>query len=147
MDDLLSGKSKKPAAQELPKPNKQPIDEGTPHLEAPVAQDPSPLAVNPQTAPVSRATPRPQKQKTKTPTIHLRSDDNEEEKVKVTFYVSEEIQYDLDDAQLQLRRLAPNHVKKNQLSKSAVVEAALRIVIDNLEAERENSALAQYLFA
>lgn len=70
----------------------------------------------------------------------------EEEKVKVTFYVSQNIQYELDYARLQLLRLAPRNINKRQVSKSAIVEAALKIAIANLEQQGENSALAQMLY-
>lgn len=70
----------------------------------------------------------------------------EEEKGKATFYLAQDVQYDLDTAQIQLRRLAPRYVKKQQLSKSAIVEAALRIAYEELEQKGSNSQLAQILF-
>jgi len=70
----------------------------------------------------------------------------EEEKGKATFYLAQDVQYDLDTSQIQLRRLAPRYVKKQQLSKSAIVEAALRIACEDLEQKGPNSRLAQILF-
>lgn len=127
MNDLLSGK-KSPPAKEEPETARQ-------NTSLPAKQQPS------------VASSKPQKTPSETPSLSLSTSIKEEDKVKVTFYVTEDIQYDLDVAQLKLRRLAPKHIGKQQLSKSALVEAALRITIDNLEANGENSVLAQYLFA
>ena len=130
MDNLLSGK--KPPAGAPPKPIRQ--DTGIP-----VKQQTEP--------PVAEAKPAPTRETRSKPALKLAYAKEEEEKVKVTFYVSEELQYNLDSAQLQLRRAAPSHVKKQQLSKSAIVEAALVLIIDDLEKEGEGSVLARYLFS
>lgn len=130
MDDLLSGK--KPPTVAPPKPVRQ--DAGIP-----VKQQTEP--------PVAEAKPAPIRETRSKPALKLTYAKEEEEKVKVTFYVSEELQYNLDAAQLQLRRAAPSHVKKQQLSKSAIVEAALVLIIDDLEKEGEGSVLARYLFS
>jgi hypothetical protein len=70
----------------------------------------------------------------------------EEVKAKATFYIAQDVQFDLDDAQIQLRRFAPRYVKKQQLSKSAIVEAALRLAFEELEQQGPNSRLAKILF-
>ncbi len=69
-----------------------------------------------------------------------------EDKAKATFYIAQDVQFDLDDAQSQLRRLAPRYIKKQQLSKSAIVEAALRLAFEELEQQGPNSRLAKVLF-
>ncbi|KAA3655912.1 MAG: hypothetical protein DWQ04_32550 [Chloroflexi bacterium] len=69
-----------------------------------------------------------------------------EEKAKATFYMAQDVQFDLDDAQIKLRRLAPRYIKKQQLSKSAIVEAALRLAFEELEQQGSNSQLAKILF-
>ena len=67
-----------------------------------------------------------------------------EEKKKATFYILEDVLHNLDEMQLQLRRLADSS-QRGQISKSAIVEAALQIAMEELAQHPEESALAQRL--
>ncbi len=62
-----------------------------------------------------------------------------EEKVKATFYLSQEAVDALEDAWLQLRRLSSD---RSSVSKSAIVEAALEIALEELAKQGAESALA-----
>ncbi len=119
MDDLLSGN--RPANTRKPANQNTSIPEELPQ-EQPAVQ------------------PRMQQ----TPRYQTASPD--ENKMKATFYIAQDVQFDLDDAQSQLRRLAPRYVKKQQLSKSAIVETALRLAFEELEQQGTNSRLAKVLF-
>lgn len=122
MDDLLSGNR--------PANTRKPAKQNTGIPEEP-----------PQTPPQAQSRqPQSSQHRPQTPPAY------EEEKGKATFYLAQGVQYDLDTAQIQLRRLAPPYIKKQQLSKSAIVEAALRIAYEDLEQKGPNSQLAQILF-
>ena len=118
MDDLLSGNRQ----QNTSKPAKQNADIPAESQQAP------PVRPRQQQPPRYQAPPQ------------------DEQKAKATFYMAQDVQFDLDDAQIQLRRLAPRYVKKQQLSKSAIVEAALRLAFEELEQQGPNSRLAKILF-
>jgi outer membrane protein OmpA-like peptidoglycan-associated protein len=118
MDDLLSGNR--------PKNTSKPAKRNT---DIPAEPQPDPPARQRQQQPSRYQAPPP-----------------EEQKAKATFYMAQDVQFDLDDAQIQLRRLAPRYVKKQQLSKSAIVEAALRLAFEELEHQGPNSQLAKILF-
>ena len=67
-----------------------------------------------------------------------------EEKGKATYYIDQEILYSLDAAQLRLRRLASPD-QRGHISKSAIVETALQIVLEELESDVANSRLLSAL--
>jgi len=65
-----------------------------------------------------------------------------EEKIKATFYLSQETVDLLEDGWLKLRRLATDRAS---VSKSAIVEAALEITLEDLAKYGEQSELASKL--
>ena len=67
-------------------------------------------------------------------------------KAKATFYITEDVQLDLDLFQARLRRIAPADMKKQQISKSAIVETAIRIAIAEFEQKGDRSLLTRELF-
>lgn len=143
MNDLLSGKKNESAAPR-PKPviASPEVNQNTSNTES---QNTSIQEIEAPTSNLTQVPANPQSTP-KTPVPSLSAAESEEEKVKVTFYVSQDIQYELDYARLQLLRLAPRNINKRQVSKSAIVEAALKIAIANLEQQGDNSALAQMLY-
>jgi hypothetical protein len=66
-----------------------------------------------------------------------------DEKVKATYYLSPQTVDALDDAKLKLRRLLPK--SKRQISTSAIVDAAIQLIITDLDMEGEKSRLASLL--
>ena len=67
----------------------------------------------------------------------------DDEKVKATYYLSQTTLDALEETKLQLRRIAGKD--KRQISSSAIVEAALRIAFEDFEAEKTASKLASIL--
>lgn len=65
-----------------------------------------------------------------------------EEKIKATFYLSQELIDALEDGWLQLRRMARD---RSSVSKSAIVEASLEIALEDLARHKEQSHLASKL--
>ena len=63
------------------------------------------------------------------------------EKVKATFYLSQEAVDALDEAWYRLRRLTKTH--KGRVSKSAIVDIAVQMTLEDLEAEGPESHLAR----
>ena len=65
-------------------------------------------------------------------------------KRKATYYLSEQVLSELEEGWFRLRQMAGQEEKGN-VSKSAIVEAALRDALDELESEGEGSKVAQVL--
>jgi len=65
---------------------------------------------------------------------------SEADKVKATFYLPSDVEADLERAWLQLRRLTGRKV-----SKSDLVAAALRALVEDVEAKGERSGFAKRL--
>ena len=104
---------------------------------------------------VTSPAPRPSGQKkkpaprkrTKRPAVKKEAESEqgrgeEVEKQKATFYLSETALADLENAWMSLRSLKRG---KGSVSKSGIVEAALRAALDEYEAKGKNSVLAQAL--
>ncbi len=64
------------------------------------------------------------------------------DKVKGTFYLSAAVMEQLDDAWLSLRKQAQ---QRSQVSKSAIVEAALQIALDDIQKRGAESQVADKL--
>ena len=62
-------------------------------------------------------------------------------KVKATFYIGEDAVNALDDAHYRLRRMARPE-NRGSISKSLIVEEALKIVIEELESKGDTSRIA-----
>ena len=63
-------------------------------------------------------------------------------KRKATYYLSEDVLSELEEGWFRLRQMAGQE-EKGSVSKSAIVEAALRDALDELESEGEESRLAE----
>jgi len=63
-------------------------------------------------------------------------------KRKATYYLSEEVLSELEEGWFRLRQMA-GQGEKGSVSKSAIVEAALRDALEDLKAEGEGSTLAE----
>lgn len=60
-----------------------------------------------------------------------------------TFYISQDAIAELEEAWLSLRRMRKG--KKGSVSKSTIVEVALRTVLEDFQSDRKNSTLARAL--
>lgn len=69
--------------------------------------------------------------------------ESEEKKVKVTYYLAANVVDRLDLAQVKLRPLTGK--RGHELSKSAIVEAALRLALEELEELGEDSQLVSLI--
>ncbi|KJS30758.1 MAG: hypothetical protein VR64_14595 [Desulfatitalea sp. BRH_c12] len=77
---------------------------------------------------------------------YLSADANitEDEKVRVTFYLSMEINYQLEDLKTAMRRMAPRR-DFNKISKSSIVEAAIGVVATELRENGLDSRFAKMI--
>ncbi len=64
--------------------------------------------------------------------------------VKATFYLSREVLFSLEEARLKLRELARPEGRP-KITKSLIVEVAIHLAIEDLEASGEKSPLAGML--
>jgi hypothetical protein len=64
--------------------------------------------------------------------------------VKATFYLSREVLFSLEEARLKLRDLARSEGRA-KITKSLIVEVAIHLAIEDLEASGEKSPLARML--
>jgi hypothetical protein len=64
--------------------------------------------------------------------------------VKATFYLSREVLFSLEEARLKLRDLARPEGRA-KITKSLIVEVAIHVAIEDLEASGEKSPLARML--
>jgi hypothetical protein len=64
--------------------------------------------------------------------------------VKATFYLSREVLFSLEEARLKLRELARPEGRA-KITKSLIVEVAIHLAIEELEASGEKSPLAGML--
>jgi hypothetical protein len=64
--------------------------------------------------------------------------------VKATFYLSREVLFSLEEARLKLRELARPEGRA-KITKSLIVEVAIHLAIEDLEASGEKSPLARML--
>ena len=64
--------------------------------------------------------------------------------VKATFYLSREVLFSLEEARLKLRELARPEGRA-KITKSLIVEVAIQLAIEDLEASGEKSPLAGML--
>ncbi len=65
-----------------------------------------------------------------------------DDKIKGTFYLTAAVMEQLDDAWLSLRKQAQ---QRSQVSKSAIVEAALQIALDDIQKRGSESQVADKL--
>jgi uncharacterized protein involved in outer membrane biogenesis len=66
------------------------------------------------------------------------------EKIKATYYISQTTVDDLEDAWYQLRKEAPSE-NRGEISKSLIVDTALRIAFEDLKNQGTESQLASKL--
>lgn len=89
--------------------------------------------------PVKQQTSKPARRHTGKP-----AEAPEEERLKATYYLSPEALDALEEAWLQLRRMAGSE-GRGRISKSAIVEAAILQAVQELEAKEDRSQLATRL--
>lgn len=66
----------------------------------------------------------------------------QDEKVKATFYLAPSAVEGLEEAWLQLRRQARGGHRRRAISKSAIVEAALQLMLEDLDTHGESSQIS-----
>jgi hypothetical protein len=91
---------------------------------------------------VKQQTRKPARQKASTPPE--RKEEAPGQKVKATYYISEEAVEKLEDGWIQLRKLLPKE-KRTSVSKSSIVEIALEMALADLEKKKKSSLLAKKL--
>jgi hypothetical protein len=64
--------------------------------------------------------------------------------VKATFYLTREVLFSLEEARLKLREMARPEGRA-KITKSLIVEAAIQLALEELEASEEKSPLAGML--
>jgi outer membrane biosynthesis protein TonB len=128
MGGLLGGKAKPPEQPAPPPaPAGQPAESERTEPEQPAGKPAKQRASRP-------VKPAPTRKPAKAP-----APPEAEEKIKATFYLSQDIVDALEDAWLQLRRLASD---RSSVSKSLIVETALEIALEELTKKGDKSALA-----
>lgn len=85
--------------------------------------------------PVKKTTPLP-------PPAPVKEEEAPGDKAKATYYLSTEILESIEEAWIQLRRMAPKD-ERGQISKSLIVELAVQIALDELKSKGEKSLLAR----
>lgn len=115
----------------------------------PVRQDTSKPARQDTGKPASQPTRKPARQQARTPASQQASKTAEEpapggDRLKATYYLSSEAMAGLDEAWLQLRRMAKAE-DRTRISKSLMVEQAILLALEELEAEGAESRLARRL--
>jgi hypothetical protein len=71
----------------------------------------------------------------------------EERPAAVSFYLPPSVIDALDEGQAVLRKMAREHGRRGRVTKSAILEAALRAALEDLEANGKASMLASKLSA
>jgi len=99
-------------------------------------------APEPAAQPASKPAKRPASRTVRQKASKAPPPPDSEEKAKATFYLSQETVDLLEDGWLRLRRLATDRAS---VSKSAIVEAALEIALEDLAKYGEQSELASKL--
>jgi|GEM_PF-3233244 len=66
-------------------------------------------------------------------------------KVKTTYYLNEETHENLEDARLAIADMLPEETR-HRITRSLLVELALRIVLRDFEKKGRESAICQWLF-
>ena len=66
----------------------------------------------------------------------------QDEKIKATFYLAPSAVEGLEDAWVQLRRQARGEHRRRAISKSEIVEAALQLVLEDLDTHGESSQIS-----
>lgn len=130
LGSLLGGD--KPA----PEPEKDTSIPAYQHTGIPVEQ--------PTSKPVSQPAGRPSRQRASKPAKQEETPEKEKAKAKATYYLSPETVEDLEEAWISLRRMASKD-QKARISKSAIVEMAIQMAVEELEAKAEQSRLSSLL--
>jgi len=100
-----------------------------------------PAQEEPKKRPAKQQTSKPASQYTNRLKAYM-----EQDKAKATYYLSPETMAELEEAWLRLRKAVASSVgqeQRGQVSKSLLVEAALQIVLEELEQEGMDSRLAK----
>ena len=92
--------------------------------------------------PELQPTSKPVRKPTSKPVSQKKPEAQPAEKVKATFYLDTEIVETLEEGWMELRKLADKK-DRGQISKSLIVEQALKLALDELKAQGVNSLLAK----
>lgn len=130
LGSLLAGKKQAPAPEQAGQPTSIPASQQDGIPEGQPDKTPAKKPAR------SRKKPAPRRQK---PTPEPSG-----EKIKATFYLAEEAVDSLEEAWIQLRKMAPKD-KRGQVSKSMIIELALQMAIEELESKGERSQIAKKL--
>ena len=99
--------------------------------------------LQPTSKPVRKSTGKTASKPTSKPVSQKKPlDTGPAEKVKATFYLDAEIVEALEEGWMELRKLADKK-DRGQISKSLIVEQALKLALDELKAQGVNSLLAK----
>ena len=83
---------------------------------------------------------KPLKQQTVVPSKRQNAKESSRQNVKATIYFSQDLTERLDIAQVKLRKFTGK--RGHDLSRSAIIEAALTLALNELDAQKEASSLA-----
>ena len=93
--------------------------------------------------PVRKSTSKTVSKPTSKPVSQKKAEPQEPaEKVKATYYLDAEVIEALEEGWMELRKLADKK-DRGQISKSLIVELSLKMALDELKAQGENSLLAK----
>lgn len=109
----------------------------TPDVLGSILGGPQEPEVEPASKPESQIDRKTEKQKARKP--EKQTEPVEEPKIKATHYLKQSTLYKLEEALIQLRRATDNR----GLSRYEIVEEALQMALDELEAKGEKSQLAR----
>ena len=109
----------------------------------PEYQNTSKPELQPTIKPVSQSTSKPVRKPTSKPAGQKKAETKEPaKKVKATFYLDAEIVEALEEGWMELRKLADKK-DRGQISKSLIVEQALKLALEDLEKRGAESSLAR----
>ena len=98
--------------------------------------------LQPTSKPVRKSTGKTVSKPTSKPVSQKKPEAQPAEKVKATFYLDTEIVETLEEGWMELRKLADKK-DRGQISKSLIVELALKLALEDLEKRGAESSLAK----
>jgi len=138
LGSLLGGQRPAPEAQ--PEPAKDGQDQAEQDTSMPVSQHAG-IPVSQYTSkPARQHAGKPVRQQARKP-AKKEEPAGDQETLKATFYLSQEAIDALEEARLRLRKMAGKD-ERARISKSAIVDAAILLAKEDLEAKAEKSQLA-----
>ena len=98
--------------------------------------------LQPTSKPVRKSTGKTVSKPTSKPVSQKKPESQPAEKVKATFYLEAEIVEALEEGWMELRKMADKK-DRGQISKSLIVEQALKLALEDLEKRGADSSLAR----